>query len=159
MITIELGNLEHHMAEMLGALLDIPSRMSHAIYFTPKNTIARVEVVQAVLNEQPECQMRDDVGSLLGMVKSAMQRRHVYIHKVWGVSEDTGEVSMSSPPVRASVPVPLTDLTNLIADFRQASTAAIEMTPAIHETLHVKTGALTPSRKKPGPKKSPERDR
>lgn len=158
-ITVELGNLEFVLAEVLGALLDIKREYAHAIYFAPKNTIARVDIIQAVLNEMPSSQLRDDVGSMLGSAKNVMQRRHDYIHKLWVLSESNRRVHTSKAPLKAGTAkyVPLRDLLALVTDMRKVVTTAHEMAPSIHESLHLRPEPLTPSSKKERPKKPPSR--
>ena len=47
MISIENANLEMSLADLLGAVLTIPKRLAHAIYFTPRAASLRVEILEA----------------------------------------------------------------------------------------------------------------
>ena len=48
MITIELGNLESSLADLLAEILGVDGEVAHSIYFTPKAVIPRVEVLTNV---------------------------------------------------------------------------------------------------------------
>jgi hypothetical protein len=48
MITVEMANLEMMIGDLLGVLINRRQDIAHAIYFTPKAVLARIEVVEAV---------------------------------------------------------------------------------------------------------------
>ena len=49
MISIEIGNLEMVLGDLLAALLMIPSFLGQAVYMTPRAAIARVDVLDNVI--------------------------------------------------------------------------------------------------------------
>jgi hypothetical protein len=137
MISIEIGNLEVQLSELLAAILTIPNDLGQAIYLTPKAAIARLDVLSRVTGivfdpsrNQPDIDElirakendRMRVEGLIGRSRSVIGKRHHLIHESWGISEIGFEVSRQPLPMRSlfetGKPVPLAELTDLISRIR-----------------------------------------
>lgn len=122
MISVENASLESLLGELLGALLGIHPHVGHTLFFTPKASIARLELLENVIGLSIE---KDDPG-LAGKVRSVIKRsraaigkRHEVIHSLWAVNEFTGPpVARISFPKWGGGDVELNDLTDLIRDYR-----------------------------------------
>ena len=100
MITVELANLEIELADLLAALINRDRDIGHALYFTPKSTIARLEMIDSVasilLNPGP---LLSEISKNTKKARRVMDKRHRLIHAAWGVSSDNSKVLHSSLPL------------------------------------------------------------
>ena len=107
MVSIENANLELALADLLAAVLLIPRKVAHAIYFTPRAAMLRLEILEAAAtarlagrrlrtNNKIEEQKRNALRKVGGIVKRCrahIQNRHNIIHDLWDVSTyHSGEV-------------------------------------------------------------------
>lgn len=123
MITIELANLEIDLADLFGALLDKNTVVAHAIYFTPRATIARVAAID---NLASTILPRDDrilkrIKALTKRARASMEKRHNLIHAAWGIDPDSDNGVVYSPlPLKmdATCRVKLEDLRSLAREMR-----------------------------------------
>jgi len=108
MITIELANLESSLADLLGAILGVGADVAHAIYFTPKAVIPRVEVlinVQKALHPDEELdkeemqEIRKKLRNVCGRATAVMGKRNDLMHAMWGSDGQNG-VHFSSLPLK-----------------------------------------------------------
>ena len=123
MITIELGNLEMELADLLGAILNCHKDVAHAIYFTPRAVIPRVDVLvnvsESTLNQDlPVCKR---LRSVAGRAKAVMGKRNTLLHAVWGTREKEGGVHRCELPMKegALVPVRIKELYQTVDDIRE----------------------------------------
>lgn len=148
MISVENGNLELALADLLAAALSISKRLAHAVYFTPRAAALRVEILQAASKERLaprnhlgashplEVQKAEALRKIMRMTKQAlraMSRRHDVIHDAWGVTPDDDRRPVIRAKTRealsrSAVEVPLHELTSLIRDFRELITNVDELT-------------------------------
>jgi hypothetical protein len=138
MISIENANLEMGLAELLAAVISVPRRVAHAIYFTPRAATLRIDILKeaaaAKLAPNPkaspdselETQKREALATTIKLTNrahKAVQKRHDVIHDAWGVdlSGETGSVIRQKIREAAfidAIPVELQSLTDLVRDFR-----------------------------------------
>jgi hypothetical protein len=107
MISIEHGNLELSLADLLAVTLNISRRLAHAIYFAPRAAALRLEILGAAaiarlaphLKARPdselEKQKREALRKVERLIKRSyahIQKRHDVIHDAWGIDRrDPGE--------------------------------------------------------------------
>ena len=108
MITIELGNLESSLADLLGAILDVEGDVAHSIYFTAKAVIPRVELLTNVnvalhpdeeLDEDEMQEIRKRLKNISGRATAVMGKRNQLLHASWGTTAG-GEVYYASLPLK-----------------------------------------------------------
>jgi len=121
MISIENASLESMLGELLGALLGIHLQIGHTLFFTPRASIARLELLSNVapesLGRHPRLLIK--VRAIIKRSKAAMGKRHDIIHSLWAENEyGNTSVSRISFPDWGGADVSLTVLTDLIRDFR-----------------------------------------
>lgn len=138
MISIENANLELALADLLAAVLIMPKRVAHAIYFTPRASALRVEILaeaakarlvrrlKAPPDHPLEVQKREAQQKVERITKrtyAVIQRRHDVMHDAWGVDHEMDDKPVMRQKIgRAifidAIPVPLQTLLDLIRDFR-----------------------------------------
>jgi hypothetical protein len=121
MISIENASLESMLGELLGALLGIHLQIGHTLFFTPRASIARLELLSNIANESigRHPQLLARVRAIIKRSKAAMGKRHDIIHSLWAENEyGNTAVSRISFPHLGGADVSLTVLTDLIRDFR-----------------------------------------
>jgi hypothetical protein len=131
MITIEVGNLETRLADLLSAVLNVDGEVGHAIYFTPRSGVARVEVLENVhealhpdenLDEEEVKEIRKKLAHIRKRAKTLMDRRNKYAHAHWGVLNET--VYVGEAPIKedgfqkASLP----ELKKIVSDMLDLDT-------------------------------------
>ncbi|MEQ1719030.1 MAG: hypothetical protein ABL907_24100 [Hyphomicrobium sp.] len=139
MISIELANLEVHLADLLGVMLNRSKAIAHSIYFTPRANIARIDIIIAVANviaeKHPKPARR--VQNFGKRARNIMQKRHDHIHNAWGVAEDTGKVGSGKLPMRDKnwKPVDDKELLNIVSDLRNLITEIADSLDGIHDGI------------------------
>lgn len=104
MISVENANLEIALADLLARALAIPRHIAHAIYFTPRASALRIEIMEGAVaarlrvrnpDRKPphrlDVQMAtaaEKVGRLAKRAYGVVQRRHDTIHDAWAVLPD-----------------------------------------------------------------------
>jgi hypothetical protein len=147
MVSIETGNLDVMMAELLAALLNKPSDIGHVIYHAPRGERVRLDIVEAVIREMFGDEERLSAGlkdlrrRLLHWIKRArglVDKRHEVMHSNWGMHPETQEVTRSPQPMREGrhFAVKLTDLERIIADTRELITEVHEGTSEVHAAMN-----------------------
>jgi hypothetical protein len=143
MVSIENGNLETALADLLGAVLAIRGDVARAIFFAPRAAILRIEILEAATetrlrpkgpqdkfheNESRKAEALRKIRSLIGKAKAAVGQRHNVMHDTWGIEIETSEV------FRAKVsdhlhgePAPLAELHELIKRYRLAIMTAHDL--------------------------------
>src|SRR5713101_7102693 len=120
MITIEVGNMELAMGQLLARVLGLGPDIAQAIYFTPRDAIARLDMM---INVAKFALAKDklnlsNVTNLLLRAKTVMGKRHNIIHDNWAQSSDGAAVMRMTMPLKEgaqnSKPVQLKTLTDLI---------------------------------------------
>lgn len=125
MVSIEIGNLDMRLGELLAALLMLPTFLGQAVYFTPRAAIGRIEVVENVIRitTKPGTTPRRTLEALMRRAKAVVGKRHAQIHHAWGVSKENSDEIRSLPlPAVADTSgkeVSLAELNRLIEDIRQ----------------------------------------
>lgn len=153
MISVESGNLDIIIAELLAVVLGIPHSLGHAIYLTPKSATARIEIFENVARyafptmdttsgwddeprklqetvNQVRKQDRRRVEALLKRARAIATKRHQVIHEAWGLRADTQEVARRSIPIKPGTQfaaVPLAVLTTIIGDLRRLIDDVIDL--------------------------------
>ena len=140
MVSVEISNLELMLATLFADVCDLREKIAHAIYFAPRATALRVEILrvaadvalrQAHPNPDPsdaEKQLtermdghRRKVLAICRRSLSVIQKRHDVMHAVWLVDRKTSEVfrgSIQAAADRNQAPVPLHELTDLVRAIR-----------------------------------------
>lgn len=116
MISIESGNLDIMIADLLSVVLGIREPIGHAIYLTPRSATAQIEIFENVAKYAFPVQKTDDswdeeprklmeivnkrnsndqhrVEALLKRARAIANKRHQNIHEAWGLNVDTKQVS------------------------------------------------------------------
>jgi SpoVK/Ycf46/Vps4 family AAA+-type ATPase len=135
MISVENSNLEIALADLMGAILLLPRRIAHAIYFEPRAAALRIGIFKAATTERlkpsrskkataiVEVQKREALARakrLANAALSATQRRHDIIHDAWGslkgavYRQKIGETLQFT-----GQPVDINTLRVLVRDFRE----------------------------------------
>lgn len=132
MITIEVGNMELALDQLLARMLGVGPDISAALYFTPKGAMARVEMMLNVANiaYAKDAYSLSQVKNLLLRARTVMGKRHSIIHDTWSLTEDGSSVQRASNPTKkgSTTPTPLKALTALIDDARRVVTEAMTLT-------------------------------
>lgn len=121
MVTIEHAALEMYLAELLGAVLGIGFGLGDTLYFTPKSTIARVQLisntVEDVLNHDEPLLHR--VRGILKRCNAVMGKRHDIMHAIWGQPDSPHDRVFQMSMPRGDIKlITLTNLTDIIRDQR-----------------------------------------
>ena len=145
MISIENGNLELALADLMATALMLPRSVAHAIYFTPRAATLRIDIFKAAVIEYLKPSRRKDPDSILETQKrqalarvkrlaksslGATQRRHDVIHDAWSAFGESGVARQKigqtlSQPLE---PVSLKILQMLIRDLRNLTEEAHGLT-------------------------------
>lgn len=145
MISIEIANMEGHIALWLMPLLEIDAHQARIIYFTPKASIARLEIIENLIGSLAEEHQRTVVALLnpiLERARKVFSKRHTFIHNAWGFSQNEDEVvtTMLPPAGRfKSKPVPISELTAYIERIRSVATDAWNIVGKIENVLRADT--------------------
>jgi len=101
MISVEIGNLEITLGELLGALLHISRPIGTALYLTPNANMARLQMLENVceLSLVPKSARYKEVSRIISEARAVIGRRHEYMHNLWGLSAANPKVV-----VRRAVP-------------------------------------------------------
>ncbi len=93
MVSIENSSLEVLLAELLAALLGIHGEFGILIYFTPKAAIARIDMIDNViepsLGDHPELAAK--IRSVVKRAKAVIGKRHDAMHALWTLTDDPAE--------------------------------------------------------------------
>jgi hypothetical protein len=141
MMVVEMTSLEVMLGDMLAALSGLLDGQAHQIYFSPKATIARLDMLTNLVecdafDKFPE--IRKGTEAITKRAKALMGRRHDVIHAHWYVSYDDQMVGRIRPPFHSETggkDVKLEDLTRLFNDTRQLTRDARYFSDRIEETL------------------------
>jgi hypothetical protein len=135
MISIENGNLELALADLLAATLMLPRSVAHAIYFTPRAASLRIDIFAAATKQylKPsrrknqtsiiETQKREALARVTRLAKSSLgvtQRRHAIIHDAWSAFGQDGVVRQKIGETlhRQMEPVSIETLRMITRDLR-----------------------------------------
>ena len=134
MISVENGNLEIALADLMGAILLTSRRIAHAIYFEPRAASLRIGIFKAATEECLRPSRRKNASSSLEAQKRnalartkrlasgslrATQRRHDIIHDAWGsLGGDVFRQKIGETLRHTAEPVNINTLRVLIRDFR-----------------------------------------
>jgi hypothetical protein len=119
MITIEMCNLEASLCHLLGAILAIEEPLAGALFFSPKTTRGRIEMLENVLDELASGPPLKVAGVLVKRANKILNKRNDVVHEIWGVSKDRTEVFRITPPYKKPRAVPLVELTQIINSLRR----------------------------------------
>ena len=133
-LAVEIVNLEVMLADLLSAMLRIPRRVGHEIYFSPRANSVRVLILQnaaaELLASVPET--RGQVISLAKRSLGAINERSDVLHAAWGTSNRLWITRRSPPltrvPKEATARAELSDITNLVGRIRVLTTEAVRLT-------------------------------
>jgi hypothetical protein len=141
MISIEHGNLELSLADLLARTIGLSKKVAHAIYFTPRAGVLRVEILQSAAQmkfapgskdadhplEKQKAAALQKIERLTKRAIAVMQRRNQVMHDAWGISRNGKE----EPVLRGSGrdilrddsrEVPIQELKDIIRDLRRVIT-------------------------------------
>ena len=129
MISIEIANLEIMLSLLLSHLLNVSGQLAHAVYFTPRANIARLEmitnVMSIVLAGDENKYLRNKIEKLISRTTTVMGKRHDTIHNSWGAfMDDVARISLPHQKDEGLKIVPITELTDLLRDIRELITRA-----------------------------------
>ncbi|WP_439573494.1 hypothetical protein [Phreatobacter sp.] len=153
-LSVEMSNLELAYSNLLSLLLDINPSVAEAIYFTPKASIPRLDVianVAACLFPDDKHEHRVIIAKFVGRGRAAFGRRHDIIHHHWGVSSEDGfPVSVARPLKKPPEPVPLVQIRSHIDDCRRLMSDIFHYVATIQEHLQSKSsGEKSPEQQDP----------
>lgn len=130
MISVENANLEHSLATLFCRVAFISLGIGHAIYLTPKSSLARIEILEkatkvalAPYGHEPHRKKLKSasirVEAIIKRAKKLIGKRHGIIHDAWGVSKETGDVQryVLGFPQRKS-PIKIAELERTVSEFR-----------------------------------------
>jgi hypothetical protein len=141
MMVVEMTSMEVMLGDVLGSLLNLNDGESHQIYFTPKATIARIDVLANLVSCEPFATfptVRKATNAVVKRAKALMGKRHSIIHAHWIVLGDGQMVGRLRPPFESEngpEEVKLTDLETLVSDIRQLTRDARSLGDQIEETM------------------------
>jgi hypothetical protein len=149
MISVENSNMEIALADLMGAILLLPRRIAHAIYFEPRAASLRIGIFKAATTERlkpsrrrtansiVEAQKRDALARTKRLAKAALsvtQRRHDIIHDAWGIIDgDVSRQKIGETLQFTAKPVDINTLRVLIRDFRALIDEAHSLTADFRE--------------------------
>lgn len=144
MISIEIANMEGSIALLLMPLLDINGHRARIIYFTPKASIARLEIVQNLIDTLPKehVEARRIIKAILVSARRIFNKRHSFVHNGWGFSDEHNEVVTLPLPAKQrfdSTPVPLRELNEFVKWIRELNTQAWNARSSVENVLHPDT--------------------
>jgi hypothetical protein len=147
-ITIEMCTLEASLCHLLGAVLGIEEPLAGALFFSPKTTRGRIEMLENVIDELALGPPLKAVRDLVKRANKILNKRNDVVHEIWGVSKDRAEVFRITPPYREPRAVPLNELTQIIASLRRladeietlAGTLRIVQRPHSHYIVNITYG-------------------
>jgi hypothetical protein len=122
MISIEHASLESMLAELLGAVIGVYLPIGTTLFYTPKSSIARLELIS---NVAPETMGRNpellrQIKAVIKRSKAVMGKRHDIIHSLWAETDHGGyPVARITFPHWGGGEVPITVLSEVIRDYRQ----------------------------------------
>jgi hypothetical protein len=125
MMSVEVGNLEFMLGELLGSLLHIDPDFGAIVYLTPKSYSGRLEILKNVvsfsLNESSGVRKKIDL--IIQKAERYIGKRHALIHESWGVSvENSTQVVRRPMPYldkRPAKVVTVRELTDLVENMRE----------------------------------------
>jgi len=142
MMVVEMTSLEVMLGDLLGALLGLDQGESHQIYFTPRATMARIDVLTNLV----ECDafdnfsaVRKGTNAIAKRAKALMGKRHEVIHTHWYVRHDNQMVGRVQPPFEGEKAVledvKLETLETLVADIRKLTREARLFSDRVEEEI------------------------
>jgi hypothetical protein len=141
MMVVEMTSLEVMLGDLLAALSGLLDGQAHQIYFSPKTTMARLDMLTNLV----ECdafgkfpEITKGTYAITKRAKALMDKRHGVIHAHWYVSYDDQMVGRIRPPFHGETggeDVKLEDLTRLVNDTRQLTRDARYFSDQVEETL------------------------
>src|SRR5262249_17524592 len=85
LITVELAAMETELLDLLASLLGLTQKAASAIFFTPKSTRARIDILANLtphlITEDKLC---NKITELVASASKLLNRRNDLIHEVWG---------------------------------------------------------------------------
>jgi hypothetical protein len=145
MMVVEMTSMEVMLGDVLAALLDLDADAAHQLYFTPKATIARLDMLLNVVETHAFDKLptvRASIKNLTHRSKALMDKRHKIIHAHWLVSGDARLVGRLQPPFdhqNGPDEEALEDLKRLVSDIRQLTHDARHLCDQIAETMRPET--------------------
>jgi hypothetical protein len=136
LIALETVDLELELTVLFSRMLMLLPRVGEAIYMTPKNAQARLDIMRNAAKETFRPSKRASVGSLkekqkaaalkkvlgiIGRAQECMQKRHRALHDDWYISADTKEIKriqVDGLSDRVGKPIPLPTLKAEIKSLR-----------------------------------------
>ncbi len=129
MMTIEIAEMELHLARLLGRLIGQAVQVGEALYFTPKAAIPRIDficnVAPLVLKKNPN--KLKAVQALAETAKKLMGKRHNLIHNRFKVDGGAISTVRYEKGVPTSEGIPIGKLTKLVDDIRILNIKLIDL--------------------------------
>jgi hypothetical protein len=120
LIIVELAAMETELLDLLAALLGLSQKAANAVFFTPKSTRARIDILAnltpRLISDDKLC---NKITDLVGNASKLLNHRNDYVHEVWGV--DNGQVVWIPTDGRKARPVPISELTSFLHRIRALS--------------------------------------
>ncbi len=100
MLSIEISNLESYLCAMLQHMLECDYELAMGIFFAPKQSIARLDVISNVAAIQLRHHPSHLAGArtVLKRARARFERRHELVHAWWTVEWGTDDVYHEQRP-------------------------------------------------------------
>jgi hypothetical protein len=130
MMTIEIAEMEYHLARLLGRLLQSTPQVAEAVYFTPNTSIPRIHFLSnlAPLVLEKNKAKRDAVMKVAGKAVELMGKRHNLVHNRFDAAGVEVATIRYSKGVPEREPISLKKLTQLIDEIRHLNIKLIDLT-------------------------------
>lgn len=150
MVALEAVAMELRLANLLATMLGLPQRIGQAIYLTPKSETTRIEILRnaahsrlavspskknSMLGKQM-IKALSDVNKICSRAQDIINQRHRTIHDEWNYSDTEKKVTrrmIDGVPGRARVPVPKTEIDDLIRRMRELIDDALDLTNSFRD--------------------------
>lgn len=129
MMSIEIAEMERHLARLLGRLLNATPEIAEALYFTPKAAIPRIEFLENVApitlanNEKK----RTAIEKLATRAKALMGKRHDLVHNQFSLEGTQVVTFRYKDGERQSRPVDLEEIERLVEDIRRLNIDLVDL--------------------------------
>ena len=122
MILIEFNQLEVMLSRLLGYAISVPYSLADILYFTAKNNIARIEILENIVLHvlENETSEQKKILKIVKRAKAIAGKRHALIHSIW-VANLKHVYKSSLPQYKTPYKkkeVNIAELTDLIRDIR-----------------------------------------
>jgi hypothetical protein len=125
MISVELGNLEARLGDLLGVLLHIDSHFGRVVFLTPHSAAGRISILKNVLRDtlMEESEGFEHIEKLVERAEALIGKRNSYVHDNWGTLKENDKlVARIEPPQQDHKKVrivPIQELTDTIKAIRK----------------------------------------